>query len=626
MKKFVIRKSDVSGRVRNEDQPVFDSIGFSSANDVLLEAKRYWDALEKFRVDSRRCRDYTFGDQWGDLIRDPSTGRVISEEQHILNSGKVPLKNNIMRPILKTVMGQYGLSETEPLVIARDRSEQKLSEMMTIVMQYLYSVNHLFELDKSSLQEFVLSGVCVNKIHYGYERNKKEAWVKDVNINRFFFNNNQLDPRGWDCNLIGEIHDMQMADVVSSFSNGNPELGRKIVELYRDVVTGHVSPGRGLCTDDMDNISFLTSTYPNLCRVIEVWKLESKERILCHDYQKGEYFRIELSEIDKINKINSDRIIEYAAAGVDECDVPMIETEWFVDRFWYCRYLTPYGDVLKEMETPYWHKSHPYSFKFHPLVDGAVHSFMADVIDQQRYINRLITMIDFIMGASAKGVLLFPEDQIPDGMTMDDVADEWTRYNGVILYKPKPGAPAPQQISTNSTNIGAQELLSIQMQLAKEVSGVYGALQGQAPKSGTAASLYSQQAENSSINLVDMFNSFKSFREDRDSKLMQVAQQFYNEPKYINIAGNDYSEESKYYDPERVKNVEFDLSIKESQISAAFRSTSEQFMKELVLQGALPLEIYLQNSSQPFADKLLERLKSAKSEYEEQHAGEQVSE
>ena len=39
-----------------------------------------------------------------------------------------------------------------------------------------------------------------------------------------------------------------------------------------------------------------------------------------------------------------------------------------------------------------------------------------NIIDQQRYINRLITLIDFIMGASAKGVLVFPENAIPKGM------------------------------------------------------------------------------------------------------------------------------------------------------------------------------------------------------------------
>lgn len=63
-------------------------------------------------------------------------------------------------------------------------------------------------------------------------------------------------------------------------------------------------------------------------------------------------------------------------------------------------------------------------------------------------------------------------------MTIEDVAEEWTRYNGIILFKPKPGAPLPQQIAVNSTNVGAYELLNLQMRLLEDISGVHGAMQG----------------------------------------------------------------------------------------------------------------------------------------------------
>ena len=44
--------------------------------------------------------------------------------------------------------------------------------------------------------------------------------------------------------------------------------------------------------------------------------------------------------------------------------------------------------------------------------------------DQQISINRLITLLDFMIGSSAKGVLLFPEELLPEGYTMDDISDE----------------------------------------------------------------------------------------------------------------------------------------------------------------------------------------------------------
>jgi len=50
--------------------------------------------------------------------------------------------------------------------------------------------------------------------------------------------------------------------------------------------------------------------------------------------------------------------------------------------------LSPFGDILDEGEIPYEHKSHPYVFKAYPFIDGEIHSFVSDVIDQQRYTNR----------------------------------------------------------------------------------------------------------------------------------------------------------------------------------------------------------------------------------------------
>ncbi len=183
----------------------------------------------------------------------------------------------------------------------------------------------------------------------------------------------------------------------------------------------------------------------DMCRVIEIWKLESREVLDCHDFRSGEYYHIPVTEAEDINKENRKRVHEARTSGQPEETAQLIETEWSIMQTWRYRFFSPLGDLLDEGETPYWHGEHPYVFKLYPLIDGEVHAFVEDVIDQQRYINRLITMIDFIMGSSAKGVLLFPEDQIPDGMTIEDIADEWTKYNGIIFIPSQTGlshAPA----------------------------------------------------------------------------------------------------------------------------------------------------------------------------------------
>lgn len=580
---------------------------------VLLQAQKAWEEIDPFRHKRKRNRNYTYGKQWNDLIKLPD-GRVMSEEEYIRQQGKVPLKNNLIRQMVKSVLGQFRNNQTQPVCVARDREEQNLGELMSAAVQYAYQHNRLQELDSRTMEEFLISGICFQKIGYGFRRGKSDVWVDEVNPNRIFFNVME-DSRHWDCTLIGELHDMPIAEVISRFSFGSRERAVQLRHIYTEADNDTVRHNfENLTTRAIDRLDFYMPSSPELCRVIEVWKLESQEVLNCHDFRSGEYYNLPVSEAEAVEKENKARRQAARQAGIPDEAVALIETEWGVTQTWRYRFFSPLGDLLDEGDTPYWHGEHPYVFKLYPLIDGEVHAFVEDVIDQQRYINRLITMIDFIMGSSAKGVLLFPEDQIPDGMTIDDIADEWTKYNGIILFRPRPGSPMPQQIAVNATQVGAYEMLSLQMRLFEDISGVHGAMQGKAAPAGTPSSLYSQQIQYSSTNLLDLFESFKTFREDRDIKIMKTIQQFYTDSRYRTIAGNSCGKDASTYTPEEVRNTEFDLSIAETLSTPALRMASNEFLMELFRGGKISLEMLLQNGAFPFADKLLQSLKQSQTE------------
>lgn len=234
-----------------------------------------------------------------------------------------------------------------------------------------------------------------------------------------------------------------------------------------------------------------------------------------------------------------------------------------IDHYWYYYYLTPFGDILKEGETPYEHKSHPYVFKAYPFIDGEIHSFVADVIDQQRYTNRLITLYDFIMRASAKGVLLFPEGCEPDGMSMEDIAEEWGKFDGIVYYKPKPGVAVPQQIANNSTQIGITELLNLQLKFFEDISGVNGALQGKPGYANQSAALYNQQTQNATTSLLDLLDSFSYFVKDGAIKDVKNMQQFYDTKRIFNIVGKNAWVE---YDPKTIRDVDLTSPLSKAPI------------------------------------------------------------
>ncbi|MDE6175112.1 MAG: hypothetical protein K2F88_06075, partial [Duncaniella sp.] len=70
----------------------------------------------------------------------------------------------------------------------------------------------------------------------------------------------------------------------------------------------------------------------------------------------------------------------------------------------------------------------------------------------------------------------------------------------------------------------ASQLLDTEMKLFQNISGVSGARQGQLPSSNVSASLYESQVYNSAIALLDIYESFNSFRAARDRIALELTE------------------------------------------------------------------------------------------------------
>lgn len=588
-----------------------DSVAEAKKNDpsrafpILMEAKMYWDNMLNFRLTRERNKRYTYGDQWKDIV--VVDGERMTEEEYIRRQGSVPLKNNLIHRLERNVLGTFRSQAKEPTCVARDRSEKRLGEMMSVMLQYNNQLNQMGEMNASFMKEFLISSLVVAREWFGWRNNKLECWTDYVNPNNFFIDANMRDFRGWDVSCLGEIHDVSFESLCGQFAD-TPQEYERLSRIYATArsKTSIVHYMESFGYPQSMNFDFMWSNDPTRCRVIEVWRKETKNRYRCHDYNSGEVYKIEEADYyDMVVAENADRIRRGAELGMSEEDIPLIKAEWIVDDYWYFYYLTPFGDILKEGETPYEHKSHPYTFKAYPFIDGEIHSFVADVIDQQRYVNRLLTLYDWIMRASAKGVLLFPEECLSDSMNLEDVAEEWSKFNGIIAIKTKAGAQMPQQISSNSTNVGIMDLLNVQLKLFEDISGVNGAMQGKVGFSGMSASLNAQLAQSASTSLLDILETFSQFVTDVAYKKMKNIQQFYDQKRMVAISGK-----SVEYDPAKIKNVEFDLSVVESTATPVYRQMANDFLIEIWKSGQITLEHLLQHGDFPFADELLQSLQS----------------
>lgn len=597
-----------------------DSVEFSKRNfgnrrafDILMQAQFYWNQMDTFRRDRERNKRYTYGDQWGDTI--VVDGSSMTEEDYIKEQGNVPLKNNLIRRLIKSVLGVYRSQMKEPTCTARDRDEQKYGETMSTVLQCNMQINRMSEIYARTMEEFLISGFIVHRKSFCWRNNKEDCWTDYVQPNNFFIDNNMRDFRGWDVSILGEVHDISFGQLCEQFAE-TAEDYKRLRDIYhlaaqRDTIT---SFAERFGYSRLENYDFLFTSNPGRCRVIEVWRKEQKPRYRCHDYLTGEIFKVDVEDLyDTVTSVNEERMNMAKENGMDEEEVPIIKTTWFIDDYWYFYYLTPFGDILKEGETPYEHKSHPYVFKAYPFIDGEIHSFVADIIDQQRYTNRLITLYDWIMRASAKGVLMVPSDCISENsMSIDEIAERWTEFNGVIMYTPSKSGQIPQQVANNSTNIGITELLNLQLKMFEDITGVTGALQGKPGYSGESAAHYNQQTQNATMTLLDILDSFSGFVIDAAYKDVKNIQQFYDDKRVFNIAGKNGARIE--YDPQKIRDVEFDLSISENTSTPAYRQLANDVLLQLWQSQAISVKQLLEFGNFPFADELLQSINAQEEE------------
>lgn len=414
---------------------------------IFETAYALWSSRSGILNTRQRLKRYTYGDQWGDTVVDGDGNRVI-ESEWIVSTGRRPLTNNLIRRLVKTIVGRY-----------RDMAGR--NSWYDTAPGSIDRTALLEELDSRLLEEFLISGMAIQRVADDNRTLGDGVTVVNVPPDRFFCNE-FIDPRGYDIEFVGMLHDMSPAELVARFAGGNASHIRRLEQMYSRA-------GDEVLPSAVRGTGFYEAAYGR-CRVVEVWT----------------------RQYDRTGKVK-----------------------------WTARWFTPKGELLDTYDSPWPHASHPFAIKFYPLTDGEIHSFVEDVVDQQRYINRLIVLIDRILAASAKGVLLFPEERRTDNMSWDEIAKRWAIPNGLIPIRDSDGE-MPQQIESRAGDTGAYRLLEMELKLFDQTAGVGQALLGSSSSGVNGVEHYQAQVENATIALADIFSTFRALVDYRDTLVKSI--------------------------------------------------------------------------------------------------------
>ena len=457
---------------------------------VLRAAYQAWMNAAELRQARLRNKRFTYGDQWGDLVKDYQ-GRVMTERDHLAEQGCESITNNLIRQMVKTIVGRF-----RSQYIKREDGPTSTPSQVSVD-------NELDELDSRALEEFLISGCCIQRVDLYHEPGESDhVRVDNVNINKIF-TGTVNDTRAWDCELIGQLHDLNIAQLLRRVADGNQRKAAWVRRLYTDGAENRLADFTTRLGADSQLGTDFWHAADGKCRAIEVWTLESREVIVCHNRREG---TLTVEPARTIHRLKNK---------------PEMSTRWDIATVWHCRWFSPMGDLLTEYDSPWPHGSHPFVVKLYPLTDGEVHAVVEDLIDSQKHVNRMISLLDHVMRSSAKGVLLFPETALPDGWTWEDARRCWSNANGLLPYNPQYSDAKPEQINANSGNSSAFQMIELQMKLFEEISGVSSALKGKSP-TVNSANAYQLQSENANIALSDVFDTFEAFRRQRDRKIKSL--------------------------------------------------------------------------------------------------------
>lgn len=581
---------------------------------LLEQAKVFWDARYAIRQKRKRAKRYLMGEQWSDLMVDPFTEETLTEKEFIEKSGRLAIQNNLLRPIVFNLIGQYRQIQPSPTAISRSKGKEELADQITGALRYALDLNDAKEIDASEILEMALSGTCAFKTRYKWmpDVNRADVSVEIVDQTRLFHNTDLADRRMRDLYFVGEIHDYSMDEIISDFAKDKQD-EQRLREIYGEDRDSHYIDYMTTSESQRrDSLDFFTPYNLDKKRVIEVWVKEYAWVTFAHDYADGRYYITDESMEDIAWK-NQARIDEANMIGIPDFEVPLIDIEERYEPMWNVYFLSPYGEILYHAQTPYKHELCPYDLGIYPFIDGEAVGLVESIIDQQRQFNRLLSLLDQSIQSSNKGFWMIPKSVLGNE-TEEDWIKKTTSYGNYVFYDDtlvKAGT-VPQHFHGQSIPVGAGELANLQKDLMKEISGVVGSIQGLEAKAGTPASLYAQQVSNASTTQNDIFQYYNSVLRRRNKKISLIQREFYEETRFIKTASFTKAGFNNLYDPIEIMDMDFDVVMTESTNNPVYRQMIDDYLLNFVTAGLIPFEDFLETTSLPFSQALLQKIKERK--------------
>lgn len=598
--------------------------------DLLVRCENLWNNLDYMRRARARVLRFAYGDHYDDKIL--IKGKWMRQRDYLSAVGGLAIQINQVKKVINSIAGLWVGEKNGPSVTALDTNMEGYGEGMTEVLKAIYRLNAMGVLGGEWLNESNIGGLAIAKVEHSkyLGGKKKEVVIKNTNPNYFFFESGMQDSRFRDLTLVGQLHDVAFNDLCASFAE-KPEDFNQLREWYASDSYHGLQPDPVDYSDanKWEDISFNRPRQHGFCRVIEVWTRERRPRYHILDTNSPEQpYDINADDKEMLRQIeqtNKERKAEGRRLGWKDEDIPLIEKYWFIDTYWYCRYLTPDGHVIWEGESTLPDRGQPYTIMAVPFTNGRIVGHASDAVDLNIAMDRALVVDDMVKRAGAKGVMFVPDDIVPDWMGWDEFAEQATSINGIVYYKPKPHGNIPEMVYSHSSAVDSTNMISLFAKLLEDGVSVSGALQGKAPTAGTAASLYAQQRQNSVTPLSPLLERFGVFMDDVAMTALNYVQEYYTIQDYADVVSSNEILQAMNLNLALMGDLRYKVAIGPGKDTPQYRDSLQEDVMLGMQAGALTYADYIDLLNRPYRAEIKRRMELRQAELEQAQAAQELA-
>ena len=623
---FIVKNDSTGIEERPMNSVRYEHKRFSNARvywELVQKAAFYYDNMSELRLKWRRANDLVMGRQLDEMIT--YNGHPMRLRDYIEMRNLPAYQNDIISDKVKTLLGLIRQQYTAPICKAVDADGDDYVGLFNELIRQNDNNNDRQEMDAQLFRRLLVYGFICLKDVWDFRQGRQDIWNDMPDIYKLAlppFYKYDLS----DVDFIAEAHDVSWGDILEEFCESSAD-EEKLKEIFGTASVREREQSRhgtGLNQTEA-HASFYHSSIEGKYRVIELWTLERRRRIWMHDPLKADCGYVDVRErrnIERENEARRERNVVKDELGYPVLDElgeiqyyvdpetyekeNLIDWKYKVEQYWYVRFLSPNGYLLKEGISPYKvtrggfdYHYHPYTFLAVPCQEGEVRSMVMETEDKQRALNRYMLTMDFVVSNSTKGGIAVDKEALTEEMDYDDIRMEYSKPDGVVIYSSKRGGAPPQPLKNAGTPAGIDFVIKMAEKLMQSQTGVQPALQGIHQTS--TATQNTQEINQSATTVNDVIDSFNSFKKREAKKKLWTMQCYYTSAISIKVTGEDVRQ---YFDPEKMSDIDLDVALDLDTRSSIVRGRNDNMLWQLQQLGKISPLGMLENGDFPGTERL----------------------